>query len=735
MPIDRDDTLRRAEKLLRQGRLEAAIAEYGRIVTEYPRDWATANLLGDLYVRAGDVVRASEQYARVAEHLAQDGFVAKAAALYKKIIKLTPADENALLRSAELAAGQGLTADVRTYMNALFHLRIKRGDRDGVLTLAARRVSFDPSDIVGRLDAARMLAEAGHAAGAAAELHQAGLTLRDLGRLPEATRALREALRLDAANDDARAAFIDLCIAQNDVSALMDHAATPAQYRMLAARCRAAGLAQPARVALERLIEADPGDAEARVLLARACLEADDVAGAADWVSADGLPATSDLALVKSEVCLRQGRLEDAGTLLTGALARDSSLAQPMADLAMRLAGRDAEAATAAVLPVVDAACGRGDLAQARHLLEALVAEAPGAVTALRRLIEVNVDGGFDEELRDTQVRLTDALLAREAWEEARAVAEDLVAADPTDALHAGRLRRALAALGIDDGTADATSDALPDVDPPEDDPAAVGLLSEDFSDLVAVLSAEAGRGKADQQPGGTSPPVRGDAERGGADHVIVDENLRRLFEDAESPAADADRPGVFEVDLSIALEDLLAQEPPPVAPSSDPSPATSSEAPAGDLDGFFQDLRGGAAAEARAEEALRLLADGDACYAEGRLDDAVEALREAARDPHARLQASRLIARIARERGDLAEAVDWLERAAEAPAPTTETWQELLYELAEALEAEGESVRALAVLLELQTATPGYRDVEARISGLSARPGGAAPAGTGRHP
>jgi len=51
--LDRDATLKKAEKLLRQGRLEPAIAEYVRVVEESPGDWSTANTLGELYARAG----------------------------------------------------------------------------------------------------------------------------------------------------------------------------------------------------------------------------------------------------------------------------------------------------------------------------------------------------------------------------------------------------------------------------------------------------------------------------------------------------------------------------------------------------------------------------------------------------------------------------------------------------------------------------------------------------------
>ena len=67
--FDRNGTLRNAEKLLRQGKLEAAAAEYLRVVEDQPGDWNTANTLGDLYARAGQSDRAIEQYMKVAESL------------------------------------------------------------------------------------------------------------------------------------------------------------------------------------------------------------------------------------------------------------------------------------------------------------------------------------------------------------------------------------------------------------------------------------------------------------------------------------------------------------------------------------------------------------------------------------------------------------------------------------------------------------------------------------------
>ena len=77
MAIDREDTLKKAEKLLRQGKLDAAIAEYVKVVDEHPGDWATANTLGDLYVRAGQQNMAAAQYTRIGRHFSRRRLLSK----------------------------------------------------------------------------------------------------------------------------------------------------------------------------------------------------------------------------------------------------------------------------------------------------------------------------------------------------------------------------------------------------------------------------------------------------------------------------------------------------------------------------------------------------------------------------------------------------------------------------------------------------------------------------------
>lgn len=138
MAIERAAVLRNAEKLLRQGKLDMAIAEYLRVVEDHPHDWNTANTLGDLYMRAGQSDRAVEQFVRIADSLRHDGFQSKAAALYKKILKIRPDDEHALLQAAELAASQGVLVDARAYFVSLAGRRTARGDEAGAAGVRSR---------------------------------------------------------------------------------------------------------------------------------------------------------------------------------------------------------------------------------------------------------------------------------------------------------------------------------------------------------------------------------------------------------------------------------------------------------------------------------------------------------------------------------------------------------------------------------------------------------------------
>ena len=76
-------------------------------------------------------------------------------------------------------------------------------------------------------------------------------------------------------------------------------------------------------------------------------------------------------------------------------------------------------------------------------------------------------------------------------------------------------------------------------------------------------------------------------------------------------------------------------------------------------------------------------------------------------------------------QQNSLADAIEWLGHAVDAPETTAQERFETLFRLAELLELSGEPESALAVFLELQADAGEYRDITGRIARLSRTQGG----------
>ena len=103
-----------------RAKLEPAIAEYLRIVEDQPQRLE----LGE-HARRSLRARRPDRQGRRAVHAAsptacnEEGFLPKAGALYKKILKLKPDHEPALLQAAEILRQPGALADARAYFNTV----------------------------------------------------------------------------------------------------------------------------------------------------------------------------------------------------------------------------------------------------------------------------------------------------------------------------------------------------------------------------------------------------------------------------------------------------------------------------------------------------------------------------------------------------------------------------------------------------------------------------------------
>ena len=131
-------TLDDAHRLLREGRVDSAIAAYAALLKKRPDDWTTANRLGNLYVQTGQMDKAVEQFSHVAHCLIERNLLPKAAALYKKVMKVAPGDETTRGQLVDLALRQGFRVDAIGHLTAMAEQRRANGDDAGALEVQAR---------------------------------------------------------------------------------------------------------------------------------------------------------------------------------------------------------------------------------------------------------------------------------------------------------------------------------------------------------------------------------------------------------------------------------------------------------------------------------------------------------------------------------------------------------------------------------------------------------------------
>jgi tetratricopeptide (TPR) repeat protein len=351
------------------------------------------------------------------------------------------------------------------------------------------------------------------------------------------------------------------------------------------------------------------------------------------------------------------------------------------------------------------------------------------------RLVEICVDGGLESTMYSAQAQLADAYIAAGAATEARFIAEDLVAREPWEPSNIERFRRALELMGEPDpdgliaarlsGESPFTSTDLLSGESLFDDPPVVAEPAPAPEPEMAIDDLLSAAADAEEPPKKHKPSIPKPKPRVREDHhfelsanAIDLDSILGDFDSAPPPktapkahAANED----VEVDLSIDLDGIK----PGAAAKAAPALAPKSE-PTADLDGIFGNLRDQASKRSGLDEAEKEYKRGLALRAAGDIDGCIQALEKASRAPKLRFGTSWLIARLYRERDLMPQALDWLERAAQAPAPTNDESHQLLFELADGLEKTGEVARALAICLELQADAGEYKDVSTRIDRLT---------------
>lgn len=389
MSPEQTANLRTAEKLLRTGKIGAAIAEYTKAVRHAPQDWDTAILLASLHARNGDVATAVDQYRGIATSLTREGQHGRAATVLERVLTIRPGDEDTLEQLAGASAANGDIAAACSHLMRIAERRISRGE------------------------------------------------------LPRAIEALERAATLDPVGSGASGKLFDLCIQSGDVQRARTYASSARDCRTLAAALQKAGDPAGAREALRDAFQRDPSDLSVAAMLARDYLREGDVEHAVEYLSPAVVgdePAARGAVI---DLFLHSGRGSNAVQLATQMVRESQDGLDRVAELACSAAAEMPELAFQLAELALARWAEEGAWDSAIAALELFAAAAPDYPPALVRLIEVAVDSNRLDVADRGQELLAAAHLSQGDAAEALAIAQDLSERDPRNPRYEALLQRA----------------------------------------------------------------------------------------------------------------------------------------------------------------------------------------------------------------------------------------------------------------------------------------------------
>jgi len=391
MAYNKSKFVESAQKLLNQGKVAQAIAEYQQILKYEPRDQVTLMTIGELYIRQGETIQAIDYFERLAQLFVSDGFLTKAIAVYKRIAKLAPEEIRPLEKLADLYVQQGVMSEARPLFLQLAELHLKNNRQPEAIMLLKKLLSAEPDNL--RIQV-RL-----------ADLYQA------MGQSGEALEAYVSASQRALARGD-----------HAECEKLADKALQiePKQLDALIVKARAASTAgNPTKAAeiLERVPELEKGGEPAELLL-------DLYLKNAKWDEATALA----LRIFSSDEKNFGATQKATEALIEGG----------QAERAMSLLSRIR-------IPMIDA----GEQESVAHLLTELSAKLPGRLEPLEWMVDTCGRTSDSFRMPDALAHLGDALVAAGKLERAKEVFQQLVDREPESDAAKRKLNDVLKKMGM----------------------------------------------------------------------------------------------------------------------------------------------------------------------------------------------------------------------------------------------------------------------------------------------
>ncbi len=401
MAIQRSKINQQAEKLVLQGKIEAAIQQYEQLVRGNPLDMNTINKIGDLYSRLGRKREAISQFNKIGEHYTSEGFFLKAIAMYKKIVKLDPVSMDAFERLAHLYKKQGLITEARSQFIQVADKCAKAGQMDRAINAYKSLLEMEPGNLKIADQIAALLVQDGRESEAGEHYVRLAHELKSQGKEKEANAAYQKAAR--------------------------HQPTSPGQVSQLARGMISSGDLDGALVTIERALQG-PGD-------------------------------HSDLLLMLCDVHLGKGEHDKAEEALLRCMKGSPQKVEASIKMAsLQISKGDVSKAFEAIGPHLDGIARSGAAAQAASVLEEMLGLDDRHSEVLKGLISMHAALGNTDKEIEYKGKLLDLLIDQGEYADAKRIGESLVKACPDDASLKERLEMVRAAGGNGHDGADAGS-------------------------------------------------------------------------------------------------------------------------------------------------------------------------------------------------------------------------------------------------------------------------------------
>jgi pilus assembly protein FimV len=215
MAINKNKILKNAAKHTKKGHYLKAVNEYRKLTQEDYGDNSINNTIGDLLFRAKHYAEAIQEYEKAGEYYERKGFIPKALAIYKKILRQDPDKETISQKLAQLYADQGLIQDAISQYEILARYYEHHGNIEAALDSYRHIADLDPANISIRERLARLYSQKGFIEKAADERVKIGDAFVKRGESNAAIKSYELALQEVPDHESAFKGIISAYIADN----------------------------------------------------------------------------------------------------------------------------------------------------------------------------------------------------------------------------------------------------------------------------------------------------------------------------------------------------------------------------------------------------------------------------------------------------------------------------------------------------------------------------------------